>query len=91
MLTEHIVVKPDPMQAYHRGHFGKKYVLLTIGGFENEWWRGSTNSSCSPELMDAVVVNSFDFIPEGYYLTSDESGPAISGLVSAFTPELYIR
>ena len=75
-------MNPDPMQAYHRGMFGKNYVFLTIGGFDTGWWKISSNSSCTPEFLHDVIVNGFDFIPEGYQLKSDESGFAISGLVS---------
>ena len=81
-------MKPGPMQAYHRGFFGRKYVFLTIGGFETGWWRLSTNSSCSPEVLETVVVNGFDFIPEGYLLKNDEVELTISGLVSVLTCNL---
>ena len=80
-------MKHDPMQAYHRGFFGEKYVPMTIGGFEDDWWRKSTNSSCGPEILDAVLFNGFDLIPAGYQLKSNESEPAISGWVSVLTHE----
>ena len=70
------------MQAYHRGLFGEEYVYMTIGGFQSGWWRLSTNSSCLPELLEAVIINGFYFIPEGYLLKTDGSDPAISGMVS---------
>ena len=55
---------------------------MTFGGLDSGWWKLSTNSSCPPEIMQAVIVNGFDFITDGYLLKSEENHVAISGLVS---------
>ena len=70
------------MQAYYRGMFGSDYVFLTLRAYEPDWWTLSKNSSCPPELMSAVIVNSFAFIPDGYLLRIDETNMTLSGLVS---------
>lgn len=58
---------------------------MTFGGLDSGWWRLSTNSSCPPEFMEAVIVNGFDFITDGYLLKNEDNHIAISGLVSPTT------
>ena len=64
---------------------------MTFGGLESGWWRLSTNSSCPPEFLEAVIVNGFDFITDGYLLKSEENGAAISGLVSLSDHKLLLQ
>lgn len=56
---------------------------MTFGGLDSGWWRLSTNSSCPPEFTEAVIVNGFDFITDGYLIKNEEDHVSISGLVSS--------
>ena len=69
-------------QASHRDLLSPTYVWILQGWYPDGWWKDDKNSSCTPEVMLAVLNRSLAIIPDGYFPNEDESARAISTLVS---------
>ena len=56
------------MQAVHHSDLNSSdYVWITMA-WSAEWWKTSSNSSCSPEVMQSIANNSLLIIPDGYLI-----------------------
>ena len=64
--------------------YAPTYVWILQMFYNVGWWNNTGNSSCTPEIMMAVLNGTLGTIPNGIFFTEDNSRKTISGLVRNF-------
>ena len=71
------------IQAYHLGWFAPRYVWITHGWYNRNWWEEDYgNSSCTPEMLKRMLNASLIVNPNNNLVSDEKDVVTFSGLVS---------